>query len=243
MPSVEYNYVPPWGLAHQFYDHFVAGAADAQGMGGVIIFEGDIHVLDAKRMERNDGMIWVPKKEITLDGFGDVVYVVEQARFMDCVEQAVVMQRNYADAQVNEGHNYATAQSDVIRNQLSNYHRVWHNYALELGYIDAALPWAVERLGGDKPNVQAVCCPDCHEKQTHTEQWFCSNCNSPFDALKAFLAGKQVSPDRLATYEGEEWDAIVTEQHRREAKIAMLKLPTKAAKTRNKPAAQGTEAW
>lgn len=240
MPEVQYQHIPPAGLAHQFYDHFVEGAADAQYMGGIILFEGDIHTLDKKRMERNDGCIWVPKKEITLDGFGDVVYVVEQKRFEDCVLAAVTMQKNYADQQISEGHGYATSQSDIIRNQLSNYHRVWHNYALTLDYIEKALPWAVERLR-DSPTTQVVLCPDCRTRQADPEQYFCTNCNAPFDPLKAFLAGKTVSPDRLSVYEGEEWDAVVTETQRRKAKIAILDMPEKK-KTKAQLAAEAKAA-
>ena len=238
MPAVEYNYIPPLGLAHQFYDHFVEGAADAQYMGGVLIFEGDIHTLDAKRLERSEGYVWMPKKEITLDGFGDVVYVPERLRFVDMMAASVEMQHRYTDAQITEGHNYATSQSEIIRNQLSNYHRTWHNYAIEMGYLEKPLPWATERLT-DRPHAQAVYCPDCHERQTSPEQYFCQNCNSPFDALKAFLAGKQVSPDRLAMYEGEEWDVIVKETQRRRAKIALLELPGEPAPAKGKSGKNG----
>lgn len=236
MPAVDYLYISPIGLAHQFYSHFVEGSQDSQYMGGIIIFEGDIHTLDPKRLARNNGRIWVPKKEITLDGFGDVVYTVEAMSLVECVERSVTTQRNYADRQINEGHGYATAQSDIIRNQLSDYHRVWHNFALGLGYRDEALPWAVNGLK-DTPVTQAVFCPDCRNRQKDPEQYFCTNCNAPFDALKAFLAGKSVSPDRLAVYEGEEWDAIVAETQKRRAKIALLEEP-KAKKGKSNNAAE-----
>lgn len=229
MPAVDYLYVSPIGLAHQFYSHFVEGSQDAQYMGGIIIFEGDIHTLEPKRLARQSGKIWVPKKEITLDGFGDVVYTVEAMNLMECVERSLTIQRDYAERQIAEGHRCATAPSDEIRNQLSNYHRVWHNYALGLGYIEESLPWAVNRLK-DTPVTQAVYCPDCRERQKDPEQYFCGNCNAPFDALKAFLAGKSVSPDRLAVYEGKEWKSIVVETQRRRAKIAMLEEPKPSGK-------------
>jgi len=226
MPAVDWNYIPPAGLVHQFYEHYVEGAADAQYMGGVIIFEGDIHALDPKRLERSEGKIWVPKKEVTLEGFGDVVYTVESYPLLDVVEKAVTMQRNYADRQIAEGHEFATSQSDIIRNQLTFYHRTWHNFALKLGYIEKALPWAVDRLT-DRPTNLAVYCPDCHARQTNPEQYLCSNCNAPFDACKAYLAGKAVSPDRLVAYEedSDEFKLILEETRRRKARIAMLELP------------------
>lgn len=240
MPSVAYNYLPPAGLAHQFYDHFVEGATDAQGMGGLLIFEGDIHTLDPKRLDRNEGKIYIPKKEITLEGYGDVVYVVEEVRLVDFLDRMLLMQANYASAQINEGHGYANSNADEQRNQLSNYHRIWHNFALEHAYIEQALPWATERLK-DSPKIQAVYCPDCRTKQADPTQYFCRECNAPFDAFKAFMDGKQVSPDRLAVYdeESEEWKAIVKETLRRKAKIAMLELPAAPGKKERKRDANG----
>lgn len=240
MPAVEYLYISPLGLAHQFWDHFVEGAADAQGMGGVLIFEGDIHTLDADRLEKSDGHVWVPKKDITLEGFGDVVYVSEKMKLSPIVERSVTTQRNYADFQVAEGHNYSTSQSEIIRNQLSNYHRTWHNFALGMGYIEKALPWASERLK-DTPMNQAVFCPDCRNRQTDPDQYFCTNCNSPFDALKAFLAGKTVSPDRLTVYEGEQWEAVVNETKRRKAKIALLDVRETKKQREAREAAEAAE--
>lgn len=240
MPAVDYLHIPPIGLAHQFFSHYVEGASDAQYMGGVVIFEGDIHTLDKKRMDRSRGQIWIPKKDITLEGYGDVVYVVEPEKLMDCVERTVTMQRNYADRKIAEGHSYATSQSDIIRNQLSDDHRTWHNFALSMGYIEEPLNWAVNRLK-DTPMTQAIFCPDCKTRQSSPDQHFCTNCNAPFDALKSFLAGKAVSPDRLAVYEGEEWDAIVTETQRRKAKIALLEAPEKK-KTKAQLKAEAEEA-
>jgi excinuclease ABC subunit C len=40
------------------------------------------------------------------------------------------------------------------------------------------------------PKTVAVLCPGCRQRQADPEQWFCPNCNSAFDPLKAFLAGK-----------------------------------------------------
>lgn len=231
LPTVDYQYIPPMGLVHQFFEHYVEGAADAQHMGGILIFEGDIHSLEKSMLERNEGCIWWPKKETTLEGFGDVVYVAEMRKLDHCMEQAVTMQRNFCDGRINEGHAFATSQNDILRNQLNDEHRTWHNFAVKMGYLEKPLSWAVERLR-DNPSVEAVYCPDCHSRQESPEQHFCRECNAPFDALKSFLAGKTVSPDRLAVYEGEEWEAIQAEMQRRRAKIALLEEP--AAETETK---------
>jgi len=232
---IEARYIPPIGLAHQFYSHYVSGAADAQFMGGVVIFEGDIHTLDVKRLERNGGQVWVPKAETTLDGSGRVVYTVERESFQVNLEAALQQQRDYAEKVIAEGHAYATSNSDIIRNQQSNYHVLWHNWALAMKYKTEPEPWASKRLH-DSPSIEAVFCPDCHERQSNPEQYFCKNCNSPFDACKAFLAGKTVSADRLASYDADskEFALILAETKRRRANIALLELPDDEPKKKKK---------
>jgi hypothetical protein len=224
--QIEARYIPPIGLAHQFFSHYVFGAHDAQSMGGVIIFEGDINTLDKARMQRSGGHIWVPKASTTLDGTGEVVYTLEKEKFSDVLEAALTMQREYAEQIIAQGHSYATSQADLIRNQLTKYHILWHNWAMDRGYKTEAEPWASERLE-DSPSIEAVFCPDCHQRQENPNQYFCKNCNAPFDACKAYLAGKTVSPDRLAVYDADskEFQLIVAETKRRRANIAMLELP------------------
>lgn len=238
-PAMEARHIPPLGLAHQFYSHYVEGAPDAQYMGGILMFEGDIHTLDKKRLAASESRIWVPKQEITLDGMGDAVYTVESLLLSECMGRTLTTQRKYAEGRIAEGHRYATSQSSIERNQLNNDHITWHNWALNRGYIEKPYSWASEQLQ-DSPMIQAVYCPDCRTRQENPQQYFCTSCNAPFDALQAFLAGKTVSPDRLAMYEGEEWNAIVTETARRKAKIAILNGPNTRARVR-KPVEQSAQ--
>lgn len=241
MPKIEFSYIPPAGLAHNFYEHFVSGANDAQGMGGIVVFEGDVHGLVREmKVNGDEARIWVPRKELTLDGMGDAVFTVEMKQLSEVMEESVNMQALYSDKQISEGHSYSTSQADAIRNMLSNYHRTWHNFSLAMGYIDKALPWAVERMN-NSPKTQAVLCPNCQQRQATPEQWFCPNCNSAFDPLAAYLAGKNVPPADLTNYEGEEWDAIVAESKRRSAKMAIFNAPddAEAPKPRNRKPKEG----
>lgn len=223
------DYIPPIGLAHQFFAHYVEGAEDAQYMGGILIFEGDIHTLEKIKPQ---GSVLVPWRQMAPDGSGNVSYGVEEKSLDECLEKALTQQRRYAESVIAEGHRFATSQADDIRNQLNNYHRLWHNWAMDRGYKETAEPWASERLQ-DSPGVQAIFCPDCRQKQTSPEQFFCPNCNAPFDACKAYLAGKVVSPDRLAVYDetSEQFKLILAENKRRRARIALLEeTPTRGKK-------------
>lgn len=222
-PQMEAKYIPPFGLAHQFYSHYCEGAPDAQHMGGILIFEGDIHTLDSTHMKRSDRKVRMPIAEFSPDIPGEILYSAVPRALDEFLAEELNRQRGYAEAVIAQGHNFANSQADDIRNQLSNRHVTWHNYALECGYIEKAYPWASSRLQ-DSPLVKAVYCPDCRQRQSDPDQYFCANCNSPFDACKAFLAGKVVSADRLAVYDedSEEFRAIRVEMNRRKARIAML---------------------
>jgi hypothetical protein len=220
LPVAEPRYIPPIGLVLHFYRHYVEGSQDAQGMGGVLIFEGDIHTLDPETLERSGARIWVPRMD-KLEGTAELVYSVEERPLKECLARVLELQKNYADGRIAEGHRFATSAAELERNQLNDEHRRWHNWSLDRGYLDKAYPWAAMRLL-ESPSTPLVRCPDCYRQQSDPAQFFCPDCNAPFDALKAFLAGKVVSPDRLAVYEGEEFDAIMAEMKRRKAKIALL---------------------
>jgi hypothetical protein len=92
-----------------------------------------------------------------------------------------------------------------------------------MGYIKKAYPWASSKLDRS-PSDHVVFCPDCRTQQEDPEQYFCRNCNSPFDAFRAFMAGKHVTPDRLALYDenSPEWAEILSEMSRRRANISRL---------------------
>ncbi len=219
MPLMSARYVPPIGLAHQFYRHYVIGASDAKQMGGVIVFEGDIHTLTVAL--EGDGIIDFPKQIVTLDGMGDAIYTTERRALKQELAQQFEMQQRYAQNTIAEAHRYATSNSDIERNNLHNVHVTWHNWCLDVGYIKTPYAWASERLQ-DTPKVEAVYCPDCRTRQEDPEQYFCRECNAPFDALAAYLAGKNVSMDRLAVYDGEAFEQILKEKRRRAQRIAML---------------------
>jgi len=224
-PAIKVDYISPVGIAYQLYSHYIGGGSrDADDMGGIVIFEGDIHVLEAKRQERAGAKIRVPVVDELLSDRDKVAYVIEE-RFLDeCLEDALTRQRRYASAIIEEGHRFATSSSEELRNQKSSYHVLWHNYALKMGYKEKAEPWASEVLQ-DSPGTQAIFCPGCRNKQMDPQQHFCERCNAPFDAFKSFMAGQPVPLQYLESYEGEKWDAIRTEAQRRAAKRALLEAP------------------
>jgi hypothetical protein len=220
-PTFEAKHIPPIGIAHQFYLHYCSGAASGQRMGGILTFEGDIHTL--VKAQKAGKPIRAPRGEWVPDLPGEVGYVCHERTIEEYLGAELAQQRAYAELVIAQGHSYYSSQADEERRQLSNRHVVWHDYALRMGYIKTGLPWATEKLS-DNPLREAVFCPDCRTRQEDPEQYFCRNCNSPFDAFKAFMAGRQVSPDKLAMYaeDSKEWKEIIAEMDRRRKRIAML---------------------
>lgn len=224
-PSMEARYCPPAGLAYQFYSHYCVGASDAQGIGGIIIFEGDIHTLSPKNLQRTGKIVRVPFGEPSPDLPGEVVYSTTERPLDEYLADELERQRMYAEAVIAEGHTYGTSTDSDERKKLNNLHKVWHNYALECGYIKKAYAWASSKLETG-PLQGVVYCPDCRSEQEDPEQFFCRKCNAPFDAHKAFMAGKQVSPDRLAVYaeDSKEFKDILREIKHRRKRLALLGL-------------------
>jgi len=220
-PSIKADHISPVGIAHQFYSHYVTGSIDAENMGGIVIFEGDVHTLDVKRRERNNNLIRVPIIDPELSDPAHNVYKIQNMDFDTCLEEALTKQRQYAEFQISEGHRFANSRADDIRNQLSPYHVLWHNWAVDKGYKTEKEDWATKKLS-DSPTVQAVSCPGCGTRQSEKGEHFCKNCNAPFDAFKTFMAGLPVPAVWLERYEGDEWDAIVKESKRRADKRALL---------------------
>jgi hypothetical protein len=230
--KTDVGYVPPVGLVHQFYAHYVIGAVDYQRMGGIIIFEGGVHTLE--HLHKNADMIRVPSVESQLDSQKRFVYASVERKFADVVAETLMMQREFANGVIARGHQYYTSQSDMERQRLTSYHILWHNWAMDQGYKREPEEWASERLE-DSPDIQAVHCPSCYERQKNPAQYFCSNCNTAFDACEAFLAGKPVPDDQLSIYPqgSKQFDAILVEKKRRRENMALLQTPEDVRKKKS----------
>lgn len=220
-PSIRADYISPIGIAYQFFEHYVTGAIDAMGMGGVLIFEGDIHVLDRARQEATEGNILIPEKDMEAGTAAHPVYKVVEKSLFDILGVALLQQRRYAEGIIAEGHRFYNSPAPEEQKQRSEYHTLWHNWAMDRGYKTEPEEWATERLS-DSPNVQAVSCPSCSTRQIKPDQHFCPNCNAPFDAFAAYMAGMPVPEVWLSRYDGEKWDKIIAESARRKAKVSVL---------------------
>jgi hypothetical protein len=235
-PAIRADYLPTKGIAHQFYSHYVEGAMDALGMGGIVIFDGDIYTIaDKKKLEKANGMIRVPRIDQELSTQDTVEYTCDERAFIeDVLASSLRRQKAYAESVIVEGHGFANSQADDIRNQLApNHHILWHNWAIQMNYKTVPEKWASDQLS-DTPDTKAVNCPGCGTRQPTGNPPFCPKCNAPFNAFQSFMAGLPVPDAWLEMYEGEQWEQIVAEKSRRRAKRAQLDGEPKAEKGKAK---------
>ncbi len=194
VPTFRADYLTPMGISHQFYEHYVEGAVSALSMGGVFIFEGDVHTLSQRRTDRTGGNVWTPVVDSELSRPAHPRYKVEERQLTDLLRDALLHQRRYAEAIIAQGHSFYHSANAEEQKQLTDYHVMWHNWAMQMGYKADAEEWASERLT-DSPSTQAVLCPSCSTRQAKPDQHFCASCNAPFDAFKSFMAGMPVGAD------------------------------------------------
>lgn len=221
VPSIRADYLTPMGIAHTFFQYYVEGAANALGMGGLLIFEGDAHTLANKRTDRSGGTLWVPSIDPETSTPIKPAYKVEERPLTDLLSECFRRQRVYAEAIIAQGHGFYHSANVEEQKQKTDYHVLWHNWAIERGYKTTPEEWASQQLS-DSAEVQVVLCPGCSTRQTRADQHFCSQCNAPFDAFKSYMAGMPVPEVWLSRYEGEQWDKIVAESDRRKKKAALL---------------------
>lgn len=221
VPTGEADYLAPVGIAHQFYQHYVSGAADALGMGGLLIFEGDIHELSKERSNGMAATLRTPVIDSENSTPSKRAYKVEEKTLNDLLQDCLMQQKRYTEAMIMQGHSLYYSQNIEEQKQRTAIHTTWHNYAMDKGWKSEPEEWASEMLT-DSPDNTAVKCPGCGTKQPKGLPHFCPNCNAPFDAYASFMAGLPVPQSWLEGYEGEKWEKIVKESARRRDKAALL---------------------
>jgi hypothetical protein len=231
--TIRADYFTPMAIAHNFFEHYVFGAANALGMGGLFIFEGDIHTLSQRRTDKSGGKLRTPVVDVANSTPSKPAYMTVERYLHELLGEALMQQRRYAEFVIAEGHGFYHSANPEEQKQLTiTHHVLWHNWAVERGYKTEPEEWASDLLI-DSPDVKAVNCPGCGTKQPKNEPHLCPNCNAPFDALKSYLAGMPVPEVWLTRYEGKEFEQILKEKKRREEKSALLAAPAEEKKAKS----------
>ncbi len=169
-------------------------------MGGVLCFEGDIHVL-----RRKADKLHVPSFVTLADRSRQ--YLGVEIPLVEAIEDVMRMQRAYCDFTLSSAHSMANDEEQA-RN-ITNIHRTWADFALRLGWIQQIPEWVFAST--DQRDI----CPACGAAKKHPSALKCQGCGRPYDAFAAYMAGEDVPLSYLVTLPEEKLKQIRDEQVRR----------------------------
>lgn len=175
--------------------------------GGVIVIEGDIHAFT-----KSKGTIRIPKYEKLEDG--RLSYFSEEVDIAREIAACLDLQKTRCTFMIQQGDEYN--QDDQQRKNITPVHRIWAQYAIDMGWKQQAPPWMSATLESEET------CKGCGKGKKRNDAWFC-DCGRPYNAFAAFMSGENVPEAYILALKGKELDQAMTEFHRREAIKAQFK--------------------
>ena len=203
-------YILPIEQGHQFRSLYALPEGQI-GMGGVLVFEGDIHAFTRKERDKPQTLripayATLPNKRRSY--FSQEVDLLEEMREM------LDMQKRYAERMIMQGDEYD--QDALTRHNISGPHRTWAQFSLTMGWKEQAPSWMNAKFDSE------VSCKGCGAPQKRSDAWFCQ-CGRPYNPYAAFMAGENVPESYIFALKGAELDDVLKEMARREELMAKLK--------------------
>lgn len=169
----------PIEIAHNFWTAYNYGAQDSSNMGGVVIYEGDRHALK-NAIKGEDVTIHVPTFEKLPTGQRE--YYCEPKSFMETLAVSLDRQRVYCDNEMQTASIYHNTEAQ--RNDITQIHRVWHQFALDMGWKEKPEPWLLSQKDFE------VSCDGCGAGKKKATAFFCHACARPYVPFEAYKAGE-----------------------------------------------------
>jgi hypothetical protein len=180
-------------------------------IGGVIVFEGDIHAFQ-KALKEDGGKIKVPRTIRKPDGTRS--YFTEEVNAVKELAAMLDMQRRFCEGMIEQADGFN--QSDEERKNITSVHRVWWNFAFTMGWTQKTAAWVSGALDSGEA------CKGCGKNRTRDDAFFCT-CGRPYNPFAAFMAGENVPESYLFALKGEELAKAMGELERRETLRARLR--------------------
>lgn len=230
VPTHKPHHILPVGIAYSFLEHYSLNAKDSPRMGGVLIFEGEVHAIRESHLARTNNKVRVPAP-VTLAN-GQRTFRVEERDIDELAAELFTMQAAYADFRIQSAHSMWTTNDPIQQKQITDVDRIWARFALEHNMIDSLPEWVRAKLLVGSSINSVVRCPVCSKPKTFQNIYLCPDCRAPYNTVEAVMAGMPVPQQYLEALEGEELEMVAAELERRQSrfKAAMAKAK-KDAKT------------
>jgi hypothetical protein len=171
--------VLPVQQAMEFRKTYMETTQDMSGgvMGGVMVFEGTIDLLD--RMADKKFEVRIPYLEILEDGTSLVA--TKPYRLAQLWDEAQESLRSHCMAKIQQAHSYQSDPAQV--KNITSEHRRYANFAIAQGWaMIESLPWLNHSPAPDS------LCKKCR-KPLVANAYMCGNCNKVTDPVRAYQEG------------------------------------------------------
>lgn len=244
MPTTEVRYFSPHAIGCALYQQY--NSPHFKNMGGVLVFDQNIHALKKDRLARTHGRLLFPERQM-LEGDEDWSYSLREGLLEEELAKILQRQREYCDMQVQLAHQLWTTNDPAQQAMITETQRDWARFAVAMSYgLDVLPAWVTARLNVTGPVQKLAKCRYCQAHAKDPEAMFCHNCNAPYEVLAALRAGLHV-PDQyvelLSDDDFAEAEKILKARRKRGERLRRPETPAAAApKDSGKPAKDETKA-
>lgn len=214
VPKREPRAYNPHSIGCEIWHHY--NSAEVKLMGGILMFDQDIHWLSRTSLEAHGNKIYVPERKL-LPGSWRYAYTLREADLDEELERIFEAQRAYCEVVIQNAHALFLTGDEVQRQMITNTDREWARFARHMGYLDNDPEWLTAKLSiaGEIKNLKV--CPYCGAQQKRPDIHFCPQ-NHPYDAYATFKAGLVVPEAYLEVLPEEQLDEVRAIQAERKAR-------------------------
>jgi hypothetical protein len=217
VPTSEARVFSPHSIACELFNQY--NSPSMKLMGGILMFDQGPHMLSPDNLRKTEGRIYVPEREKLGDSW-QYSYSLRETTLEEELTRIFTTQREYMDIVLQQAHGFWSDQDPASRKMITDTHRDWARYAKDMNYLNSLPEWVTAKLDTATSMADLLPCPQCGTQQPNLSTWFCRTCNAPYNAFKAFMAGKVVPQVYLELLEGEELELVQQKLAERKAKFA-----------------------
>lgn len=202
-PSAVYD--PKFILPIELMDQYRIQYTDSQFilMGGVLVFEGDIHSFISKGGEvsktiRIPDFITLPDRKRS--------YSSKESNTGKELAALFKTQKEYCERICQQADTFNQTEEDA--KNICAPHRIWGQFALDMGWKSTAPEWMNPKLDSEEA------CKGCGKGKKRNDAWRC-DCGRYYNPLAAFLAGEDVPMAYIIALQGKDLELAKAEVQRR----------------------------
>lgn len=199
-PNADYDakFILPIELMDQYRRMYCDSFGQIQ-MGGMLVFEGDVHAFTKSKNIRIPKFTMLPDRTLS--------YFTQEIDSAKALAETLEMQKNYCTMIIQQADEYF--QDDDMKKNITPIHRLWLKYALDMGWKQKTPDWMNSVLESEES------CKGCGKGRTRTDAHFCL-CGRPYNALASFMAGENIPESYLFALSGKDLETAMKELARRE---------------------------